>query len=207
MLPGEVLSELLVPPGVSAAPVAELLPIMPKLENTLCRQLGWLRSVFASKLGADCSLLTSPVKTKLGEAELLLVEAVELLELVDPAEVLAPAEDEGRNSIHGTATCFPPACEADDVLTEVPEVPEVPEVLEVLDGLDESAEFEPAELLFPAAELPDKEITANSRRPEAGLIIVSLMVPTSLPDDPLTWAPVSWLPRTGSCIIRPVALR
>jgi hypothetical protein len=52
-------------PGDSAPPVAEPAPDNPKYEKTLWRQLGWERSVVASKLGADCSLVASPLKTKL----------------------------------------------------------------------------------------------------------------------------------------------
>jgi hypothetical protein len=144
LLPEVPEEELLLPelPGDSAPPVAEPAPDKPKYEKTLWRQLGWERSVVASKLGADCSLLVSPLKTK----------------LVCPAvEVVAPALELGRNSIHGTATCFPPAVE------EAP--PVVVVLLEVL-------EVVPAE-----APAPETEMTAKSSRPEAGLRIVSLIVP------------------------------
>lgn len=60
----ELLPELLLL-GDSAAPVAELAPERPKKEYTLCFQLGCERSVVESKLGADCSLLWSPVNWKL----------------------------------------------------------------------------------------------------------------------------------------------
>jgi hypothetical protein len=175
VLPGLiVLPELLLPlmpPGVSAAPVAEFAPDVLKYEKTLWRQLGWLRSVLASKLGADCNLVASPVKTKLvcGEpAEL------GLLVLLKEEEVLAP-NDAGRKSIQGTATCFPPPTELDE-LVPMPLVALLVEVApEVLDGV-----------VAEVPELAESEITAHSSRPEPGLIIVSLMVPISVPEGPLT---------------------
>jgi hypothetical protein len=57
---------LLLPPGLNAPPVAELLPARPKYENTLCRQLGWFKSVLVSNVGADSNLLASPANVKLG---------------------------------------------------------------------------------------------------------------------------------------------
>lgn len=54
-----------------------------------------------------------------------------------------------------------------------------------------------AELPLPAAAEPDKEITAKSTRPEAGLISTSRMVPSDCPEELVTWALVSWLARTG----------
>ena len=131
----------------------------------------------ASKLGADSSLLASPVNTKLGCC-------VALVPLVEEA----PAVEAGRNSIQGTATCFPAAPE---VLLVIPEV--APGVVLLVPLVDE-------------APAPLTEMTANSSRPEAGFTIVSLMVPISLPDEPVTCDPVSWLPRTASCPMRPVGL-
>lgn len=148
----------------------------------LWRQLGWLKSVLASKFGADCNLLWSPANTKLGCCCELLA-----LVLLEAAELPAPPED-ALNSIQGTTTCFPPATEVEELIPVL--------LAEVLPAV---------ELELPAAP-PETEITANSSRPDAGLIIVSLMVPISLPDELLTCAPVSWLPRTGSCAMRPVAL-
>jgi hypothetical protein len=108
----------------------------------------------ASKFGADCNLLVSPVKTKLGCSVLVLV----------PAALAAGLED-GLKSIHGTATCLPPA-------TEVGEV--IPEGLDVAPGVG---------LIAPAPAPSFNEIIANSSRPEAGLTIVSVIVPTSLPEE------------------------
>jgi hypothetical protein len=103
------------------------------------------------------------------------------LEVVPTADELLPEED-ARKSIQGTATCLP-----------------LPEVLDEL-------EDEIPVLLLPEFP-PVNEITATSRRPECGLTIKSLIVPISLPDELVICAPVSWLPRTASCPIRPVALK
>lgn len=173
LLRSEPEEPVLLPPGVKAPPVAELAPERPKYENTLWRQLGWLRSVLASKFGADCNLLVSPEKTNVGCCELE-------LELVPRADEVLPDEEE-RKSIQGTATCLPLAV-----------------------VLDELEELMPV-LLLP--EFPLKEITAHSNLPECGLTMKSLIVPISLPDELVTCAPVSWLPRKASCAIRPVALK
>jgi len=156
VLESDPLEPLLLPPGVDAPPVAELLPDRPKYENTLCRQLGWLRSVLVSNVGADSNLLESPANVKLGCIEL---EAEELLLLA--AEVELPEED-GRRSIHGTATCFPLADALDALLADV---------LELGVELDEP---------------PLKAIIPNSIRPEFGLTMKSLIVPIWLPDEPAT---------------------
>jgi hypothetical protein len=76
---------------------------------------------------------------------------------------------EGRSKLHGTATCLPVAEE--DALEALGEVPEalVPELL--------------PELLT--------ESTAKSTRPDAGLMMTSLIVPTSLPELLLISAPVN----------------
>jgi hypothetical protein len=138
-------------------------------------------------LGADSSLLVSPANVKLGCCELLL--PLVTLDEDEPAADEPPDEDD-LSSIHGTTTCFPLAEELVDELSPVLE-DDVPGVA----------------LLDPELLLPLKETTANSTRPEYGFMMVSLIVPTWLPDDPLICAPVSWLPRTASCPIRPVALR
>jgi len=137
--------------------------------------------VLASKLGAVCNLLTSPLKTKLGCWDPALGEL-----LPDEAAELAIPDDAGRRSIQGTATCFPVPGEVDELIP----------VALVGDEVT---------LLAPL--LGEREITPNSRRPLVGLIIVSLMVPTSPPEDAVIGAPVNWLPRTGCWPIRPVALK
>jgi len=153
VLKSDPLEPLLLPPGVNAPPVAELLPVRPKYENTLCRQLGWFKSVLVSKVGAESNLLESPANVKLGcmepeaEAPLLLAAEVEL------------PEEDGRRSIHGTATCFPLA-EALDALLD--------DVLELGVELDEP---------------PLKAIIPNSTRPEFGLTMKSLIVPIWVPDE------------------------
>lgn len=179
-----LLVPVLLPLGLNALPVAPLMPASPKYEKTLWRQLGWFRSVLASKLGADSSLLESPAKVKLGCCEL--VVAVLLLRL---EELLAPAADE-RKSIQGTATCLPVAEALDEEAEEL-----MPVLLELAPGLVLVLEL-----------LPLREMTANSNRPEFGLTIASLMVPMAEPDKPLTWAPVSWLTRNASWPMRPVGL-
>lgn len=100
-----------------------------------------------SKLGADSNLLASPVKTKLGCCMLGLVPAALEAELIDDLK-----------SIQGTATCLLPAPEVEEVIP----VPEVAPGVEV----DDAA---PAPLL--------NERTANSSRPDAGLTMVSAIVP------------------------------
>ena len=79
-------------------------------------------------------------------------------------EVDAP-EEEALNNIQGTATCFPDPNELEE---EIPVELEVDEELDELLG-EVLLELEPA--------FPDNEMTANSRRPEAGFTIASLMVP------------------------------
>jgi len=143
-------------------------PVRPKYEKTLWRQDGWLKSVVASKFGADCNLLVSPANTKLGCCEPVVVLAV-----LEAAEV--PASDgDVLKSIQGTATCFPPLAKLEEP---------IPVLLVVALGL--------------LAPPPETEITPNSIRPVAGFIMVSLIVPISVPAVLLTGAPVSWLPRTG----------
>jgi hypothetical protein len=160
------------PPGVSAPPVAELPPPSPKCEKMLWRQLGWLRSVLASNVGADCNLLVSPANVKVGACCEPLV-----LVLLEVAELEAPA-DEARKSIQGTATCLPfPNEEAGEA---------------VVPGLVEVAPLDDVELpALLVADSADRLITANSRRPEAGFMTVSLIVPIGVPEEPVTCAPVS----------------
>ncbi len=66
-------------------------------------------------------------------------------------------------------------------------------MLEVLEP--EVVELLPLELLLP--ELSLNAITAKSIRPELGLKTTSLMVPKVCPEEPVTWAPVSWLTRSS----------
>jgi len=107
--------------------------------------------VLASKLGAESNLVLSPEKTKLCCCELMLL----LLEAV--AEAFTPWLEE-RRSVHGTATCLPPAEEL------------VEELMPVL--------VVDAELALPVLEPElDNDRTANSTRPDTGLMMVSLMVP------------------------------
>lgn len=116
-------------------------------------------------------MLVSPAKVNVGCCEL------ELDELLLRAEEELP-DEEVRRSIQGTATCFP-----------LPEAPAV--LLELELGLELELELglvldelEGDELL---EELPPvNEITANSKRPEFGLTMKSLMVPIWLPDEPVT---------------------
>jgi hypothetical protein len=166
-LRSEPLEPLLLPPGVKAPPVAELLPESPKNENTLCLQLGWVRSVLASKVGADSSLLVSPAKVKLGCCEELVV-----------------AELDVRSSIQGTATCLP----LPEALAELAEP--IPVLLELELGDVLLVELELGDVLLELA-LPLNERIANSNRPEFGLTMKSLIVPISVPAEPLTCAPVN----------------
>lgn len=57
------------------------------------------------------------------------------------------------------------------------------------------------------AELPFKDIAANSIRPEDGLMMRSSTRPIWLPEESLTVAPVSWVARNGWDELRPVELR
>jgi hypothetical protein len=107
--------------------------------------------------------------------------------VVEEADELAPTEED-LSSIHGTATCLP-------------------EVLAVPMPLLGEVEVELVELLLVEPRLLPRDNTANSSLPEPGLMIVSLIVPISLPEEDITCAPVNWLPRTASCPIRPVALK
>jgi hypothetical protein len=102
----------------------------------------------------------SPVKVNVGCCD----PAPDVTEDAEVDEVEAP-EEEALNNIHGTATCLPDANELDE---------EMPVELELDEELDELL-GEVLLVLEPA--FPDNEMTANSRRPDAGLTIVSLMLP------------------------------
>ena len=146
-------------------------------------------------------MLLSPENTKLGACPLELLKLLLLLEL--ELEL-----DDARKSIQGTATCLPPledrllpeelplglvlppAALDEPKLLEDPDVPdELPAPEELPLGLVLLPELLPPELL----ELNDS--TAKSMRPEVGLIIVSLTVPSDSPEEPVTVAPINWLPR------------
>jgi hypothetical protein len=88
---------------------------------------------------------------------------VALVTLEEPT----PPEGEERSNIQGTATCFPAVEELEEGMP--------PDVREDDPGL----------------EPPPSEMTAKSMRPDAGLMITSLIVPISLPEEPVTCAPVS----------------
>lgn len=115
--------------------------------------------MLASKVGADSSLVVSPVKVNDGCCD----PAPDVTE--DEVDELDVPDEEALNNIHGTATCFPDPDELDD---------EMPVELELDEELDELL-GEVLLALEPA--FPDNEMTANSRRPEAGLTMASLMVP------------------------------
>jgi hypothetical protein len=158
----EVLLEpVLLLPGVSAAPVAELFPDKPKYENTLCRQLGCVRSVLASKLGADSNLLVSPAKVKLGCC---------ILEL--PFAENEP-EEELRKSIQGTATCLPP----EDELEELIPVALVELVLELL------------WLPFPLTEITANSTLPEIGLITVSLIVPTCVPVVFLTSAPVSWLP------------------
>lgn len=184
LLGDELLPELL-PEEPSEPPIPEV-GLTPKYENTLCFQPGCDRSVVASNDGADCNLVVSPLKTKV---------CWPMLEELDVAEVLdAPELPEllGRSKLHGTATCLP-ELELEPLVPSEELVPLelVPLVLlpgeelppeELLLGDEELApeELLPGDELAPEEEL--SEITAHSIRPEVGLAMISLMVPSVSPE-------------------------
>ena len=120
--------------------------------------------MLALKLGADSSLLVSPVKVKLGCCRPAVPDVLVLVLLV---EVLLPKPelDELLRSIHGTATCLPPAADVEEP---------IPVVEEVLDEVE--LVLVPTPLVLPN-EPPLNEMTANSRRPELASMMVSLIVP------------------------------
>ena len=148
-------------------------------------------------------MAASPENVKL--TWLLLELAIELVELA-----LLP-DSEGFKSIQGTATCLPLAelallelprvlpleppkpllellgvvelLELGVVELDEPEVSELPVLLELPEGLVEA----------PALLEPLSDRIAKSIRPEVGFTMQSLIVPSELPVEPVTWAPVSWL--------------
>ena len=80
----------------------------------------------------------------------------------------------------------------------MPDASELDEEMPVELGVDEELDVLPGDvsllgdvLLVLEPAFPDNEITANSRRPEAGLTIESLMVPIWVPELPTTGAPVN----------------
>jgi hypothetical protein len=175
--------------------------------------------VFASKLGADCSLLASPVNTKLIICPLVLL----LLDVLADDDADDAADDDGRRSIHGTATCLPLLLDNPDVLELLPGVVlpgvvllDVPALVlpppalllppgrALLPGVglgvppdDEEPPEEPLGVVPPPMPLMLKDKIAKSIRPDAGLIIESLIVPIVSPEEPVTLAPISWLARNS----------
>lgn len=157
-------------------------------------------------------MLLSPLNTKLICCPLVLLPSELLLELLELDRLL---EEDGRRSIHGTATCLPlleerlllELLESPEELEAVPEAeplglvpapelldPELPLALPGLSPLEEpepKPEEELPGLLLPPVppELSDR--IAKSILPEAGLIIVSLIVPNVSPEEPVTFAPMS----------------
>jgi hypothetical protein len=124
-------------------------------------------SAVASRLGADCSLLVSPLKVSWHpDDELELVLGLELL-----------PDIAGLSKLHGTATCLPELEDVSLVLVDgVVNDGLVDDELE--DGLVDDDELDEPELL--------SEITANSTLPEFGLMMVSLIVPRLSPDEDCT---------------------
>src|ERR1051325_1280321 len=104
-------------------------------------------SALASNAGADCNLLVSPLKVKVGPMD---PDVEELLDA--PPEI--PPELDARSRLHGTATCLP----------EVEEAPEMPELVEGVLEDGETLELEPALL---------RDRMAKSTLPEAGLMTTS----------------------------------
>lgn len=125
-------------------------------------------------------MLLSPLKVNDCSPELLLVELVLLLD---------EDELELRNRVQGTATSWSPL-----VLVEV--------LLGVVLGL-ELVEPGVVELLLPEL----SESTANSIRPEVGLMMMSSIFPSDWPWELVTEAFMSWVPRTWLWEERPVGDR
>lgn len=175
----------LLPLGELEPPVEELEP-RPKNERTLWRQLGWLKSVLASKLGADWSFEVSPANVNDCWPE----EELEELDAVDDVPLLLSLPLAGRNKLQGTATCLPAPLELleDELEAELGEVELELELGEV------ELELEPGELEL-ELEPPLNERIAKSMRPEVGFTMQSLIVPRLSPELPWTVLPVSWLAR------------
>jgi len=125
------------------------------------------------------------VKTKLW----LMEDEEEELE-VPPAYSLPPPE--ARNRFQGTTICFPLPEEAapnllfDEVSALVVEVLALAELVPLVPPLNES--------------------TANSTRPELGLIMMSLIVPRASPEEDLICELFNWLAGIAFWLERPVAL-
>ena|SRR5882672_9312338 len=105
--------------------------------------------------GADCSLLVSPENVK--------VCWLSVVDVVAPW-IAVPLAGAGRSSIQGTGTSFP--------------------ALAVVEpgGVVEVAGVVPVGLVFTSVpEIELSEITAKSTRPDAGLKITSLIVPSDCP--------------------------
>lgn len=128
-------------------------------------------------VGADCSLLESPENTKFMFPMLLLLGVAPWDE---DEEALADEPEPERSNIQGTATCLPePVRLASDPWPEVPAVAdwlEAPGWVALLPA--------PVELVVSVSAPPlawpalDTERTAKSTRPDIGLIITSLSVPS-----------------------------
>jgi hypothetical protein len=101
-----------------------------------------------------------------------------------------------RNSIQGTATCFP-------VLDDEPRLlPPTPLLLPELAGSEEMPleELLPLGLVAPPTPPAPEELNeraAKSIRPEPGLMMTSLIVPIWLPELLVICAPISWLTRNS----------
>ena len=119
--------------------------------------------------------------------------------LARPPRAEVPSLEDGFRSVHGTATCLP-ACtfKSDDLLlfralatpgVELLTAAGVELCVLVLLVPLVSVVPSPGAVLGLVA--PDKEMTANSTRPDWASMMVSLIVPICLPDVSFTWAPIS----------------
>ena len=98
---------------------------------------------------------------------------------------MPPVEDKLLPEELPLGLVLPPAALDEPKLLEDPDVPdELPAPEELPLGLV---------LLPELLELNDS--TAKSMRPEVGFMIVSLTVPSDSPEEPVTVAPINWLPR------------
>lgn len=95
----------------------------------------------------------------------------------------------GRRSIQGTATCLPLLEEELELAELWSEELELPPGLVLLPELLPEGLVAPPELLL----LELSERMAKSMRPEPGLTMTSLTVPSVSPEELLTSAPLSWL--------------
>jgi hypothetical protein len=160
------------------------------------------------KEGADCSLVVSPEKTKLIFPMLLLVTDP-TVELEDATPAEEPEPD--RRSIQGTATCLPEPV----VLASEPWLAEVacasvwPVVLGWVALLPAPLDVVVSVSALPVARCPAPvtEIIAKSTRPDIGLMITSLRVPSCWPEELVILAPSICEARICCCCpARPVAL-